>query len=179
MENTGNKVIRVAITGPESTGKSALAEYLARYFQTRFVPEYARGYIANMRRAYGYKDLNYIAHQQLVSERYFERRATGFVFCDTDLTVIKIWSEHRYGKCSSWVLKRLGEIRYDLYLLCDVDLPWEADPQREHPEMREHFMNLYRKELEERGVNFRVISGLGEERFENAVKACEDFMLPQ
>ena len=62
------------------------------------------------------------------------------VFCDTDLLVIKIWSEHSFGYCPDWILRRIEQQQYDLVLLLNVDLPWEPDPLREHPHHRQYFL---------------------------------------
>ena len=71
------------------------------------------------------------------------------------------------------ILENLTNQTYDLYLLCQIDTPWEDDPQREHPHLREHLFSLYYNEMQERGWNFRVVSGLGEVRLENAIKFVE------
>lgn len=173
LQKTDPYIVRFAITGPESTGKSALAEYLAKHFDTVFVPEFARKYLQMIDREYDYDDLEYIAKKQMLTENYLQKKAHGFLFCDTDLTVIKIWSEHRYQKCSDWVNYYQPRIKYELYLLCDIDLPWEADPLREHPNMRQHFFDLYHQNLIDRQVKFAVISGSGQERYDNALIAIE------
>jgi NadR type nicotinamide-nucleotide adenylyltransferase len=172
-KNAHGKIIRIAITGPESTGKSLLAAELSSYYHTFFAPEYARNYIASLDREYNFRDLCYIAKRQIASENIWERRSTGYLFCDTELTVIKIWAEHRYHKCPKWVLKNISEIKYDLYLLCDIDLPWVYDPQREHPKLREYFFNKYRDELVSRNLPFVVISGTGKQRTQNAIDAID------
>jgi len=164
---------KIAITGPESTGKSWLASGLAAHYQTVFVPEFARGYIDRLQRSYEYEDLLQIAKGQLSAEAEKEKVANGLLFCDTELIVIKIWSLHKYGKCHPFILEQINKQRYDLFLLCDVDLPWQYDEQREHPHLREYFFNWYRKELEDYGFNYLVVSGLGEDRLGSAVEAVE------
>lgn len=172
-------VRKIAITGPESTGKSMLASQLADHYQTRWVPEFARSYLDSLGMPYQEKDLVTIARGQVEAEK---RAAVSladssgcdhFLFCDTELLVIKIWSEVKYGRCDPWILNRLEEQRMDLYLLCYTDIPWEYDPQREHPEMREQLFNLYYNELNERNLNFRVVSGLGDDRLLNAIKLID------
>lgn len=167
-------MIRIAITGPESTGKSRLAEQLADHFQTMFVPEFAREYIGNLHRPYVYEDILEIAKGQLKNENKICENADKMVFCDTDLIVTKIWSEHAFKKCDPWIIQNIETHPYDLYLLMNIDLPWEYDPQREHPDMRDYFFNLYEHELFSRNLPFKIISGTGEPRLTNAIKIVKD-----
>jgi len=166
-------VLKIAITGPESTGKSQLAEELAAHYRTVFVPEFARGYIDRLNRPYNYQDILGIAKGQIREEEEMAGQAKGLLFCDTELIVTKIWSEVKYGMCDSWILEKIEENKNDLFLLCNIDLPWEEDPQREHPHMREKLFGLYFDELTERGFSFRVVSGTGKERLMNAIGFVE------
>jgi NadR type nicotinamide-nucleotide adenylyltransferase len=164
---------RIAITGPESTGKSLLASKLAGHYHTAFVPEFARDYINNLQRPYNQEDILEIARGQVRTENEAAKKAKGFLFCDTELIVTKIWSEVKYGNCDPWILDSIEKQKYDLYLLCYIDIPWEDDPQREHPHMREKLFQLYFDELTERNLPFAVVSGLGEKRLAGAVKEIE------
>ena len=164
---------KIAITGPESTGKSWLTDHLASHYQAPFVPEYARGYIDRLGRPYEQQDLLQIAKGQVAAEKEMELQGPGMLFLDTELIVIKIWSLHKYGVCDPFILKAIEKQNYDLYLLCDVDLPWEHDKQREHPHLRPFFLNWYRKELEYYGFPFEMVSGLGDERLQGALEAVE------
>ena len=166
---------RVAITGPESTGKSKLARGLALHYNTAIVPEFARQYIDNLDRPYNQDDILLIAQNQLISEEKILQKADTYLFCDTELIVTKIWSLHKYNSCHPWILEQIEKHVYDLYLLCDIDLPWEYDEQREHPHMREYFFNWYKKELEDYGFPYRVVSGQKEERLKNAIQLTDQF----
>jgi NadR type nicotinamide-nucleotide adenylyltransferase len=168
-----NKVSRIAITGPESTGKSRLSEELAAHYKTVFVPEFAREYINGLDREYNQDDILRIAKEQIRTEQEMAEKADKLLFCDTELIVTKIWSEVKYGTCNPWILQKIEENNYDLFLLCNIDLPWEQDPQREHPHMREKLFRLYFEELTERGFPFKVVSGTGKERLLNAVGLIE------
>ena len=167
--------LKIAITGPESTGKSILAEQLAEHYHTLWVPEYAREYINNLDHPYNQEDILEIARGQIRSETSIFRQTKELLICDTELMVTKIWSEVKYGKCDPWILNMLENHKYDLYLLCDIDLPWEEDPQREHPHEREYLFNLYKKELTGRALPFFVISGVGKKRLDNAIRVIETF----
>ena len=165
------KLIRIAVTGPESTGKSMLTQQLAESFGTVWVPEFAREYIDNLGRPYIEEDILEIAKGQLDREETQAALAKGLLFCDTELTVTRIWSEVKYGRCHPWILEKIREHAYDLLLLCYIDIPWESDPQREHPHLREHLFSLYQKELAGRDGPFEVVTGLGPERLQNAIRA--------
>ena len=169
-------MLRVSLTGPESTGKSALAARLAAHYGTSFAPEFAREYLAASGPRYTPADLEEIARGQLAAEAEAEARAHRVVFCDTDLLVIKIWAEHAFGTCPSWILQRIDQQRYDLLLLMCVDLPWQPDPLREHPHLRQHFYNLYHRELRERMSNFAEISGDEDRRFAQACFLVDDLL---
>lgn len=166
---------KIAIIGPESTGKSTLSEQLANHYKTRWVPEYAREYINQLERPYEEADLLKIAEGQLQSEHMEEKAADDLLFCDTDLYVIKVWSEHKFHTCNPWILQQIAIRKYDLYLLTDIDLPWQNDPQREHPEprMREYFYKIYLDIVIHSGVPFTNIRGNYTTRWHKAVAAIE------
>ena len=161
---------RIAVTGPESTGKSVLAKQLAEHYSAEMVPEFARSYLDQIRRPYSLHDLEIIAAGQVSSEDTAAAAGCSMMICDTELTVIKIWAEHCFGNCPVPVEQELMRRSYDLYLLCNIDLPWEYDPLREHPNLREYFFNLYLKELNSRGTNVKIIEGSGSLRLENAIR---------
>lgn len=164
---------RIAITGPESTGKSTLAQELAQYFNTLWVPEFAREYIGNLDQPYTLADLENIARGQIALQQQNEAAASELVIADTELLVLKIWSENAFGQCPAWILEELQQQQFDLYLLMNVDLPWKPDPQREHPHLRQYFFDLYKSELERLGFPYQIISGTDEERFRKALQVIE------
>jgi NadR type nicotinamide-nucleotide adenylyltransferase len=177
MEKTNySKIIRIAIVGPESTGKSTLAEQLARHYHTVFVPEYAREYLNEIKRPYEAKDIVIISERQLKLEDKLAPKANKILICDTNLLVTKIWAEHKYGKCPVWIELQYKQRHYDFYLLCNIDIPWHADPQREHPHLREELFTVYKTELDKQPVPYSVISGLGETRLKNAIEIIDDLI---
>jgi NadR type nicotinamide-nucleotide adenylyltransferase len=165
---------RIAITGPESTGKSTLAARLADHYHTIWIPEFARSYIDGLRRDYTYEDVEIITLEQMKQEDEQIAKAHDLIFVDTELLVIKIWMEHAFKKIPAWLEEEIAKRTYDLYLLCNIDIPWEYDPQREHPDLRKHFFDLYKKELIRRNFNYTIVSGDEEKRFEIARKAIEN-----
>ena len=135
-------ILKIAIVGPESTGKSSLAEQLAVHYNTLWVPEYARAYLDKLSHPYTESDLLDIARGQLAMESSLSKKASRYLFCDTNLHVIKIWSEYKYKRCHTEILRNLHNDNYALHLLTNIDLPWEYDPQREHPHLRDFFFRL-------------------------------------
>ena len=166
---------RILILGPESTGKSTLAEKLAQHFAEPWVPEVAREYLEKLDRSYTYEDLLQIGKQQMNLEDELALTATRFLFCDTDLRIIQVWSQHRFGKVDPWVLEEIARRTYDLILLCAPDLPWQEDPLREHPEleMRQHFFEVYQQLSEASGFPWALISGEKAERLSTAIEAVD------
>ncbi len=160
---------RIAITGPESTGKTQLAEDLASYFRANRVPEFAREYFEGKQGDYTIEDILAIAKGQLAEEEKLAANTTGILFCDTDITVTKIWSQVVFDNCPDWISEMFVQHRYDLYLLCYPDLEWEDDPLRENPTDRLSLFELYQEELEKAGFNYAVVKGRGEQRLENAI----------
>lgn len=170
-----NKNIKIAVTGPESTGKTTLTEYLAEHFGGVAVPEFARAYLENLGRAYNYDDILHIAQQQMLSEDQTAME-NEIVFCDTELLVTKIWCDDKFGRCHLWITEELQKRNYDLVLLCNTDMPWEADPQREDPDRREYLMDLYRKQVVNYYNNVVEISGDGDERLNLACSIVSEFL---
>lgn len=176
-ETTGY-IKKVVIIGPECTGKTTLARALAKHYNTTWVPEYARQYIDSLDRPYREEDLLTIANGQIIGENSKVRTANKLLICDTNLLVIKIWQEYKYGKCYQEILDQVALSRYDLYLLTYIDVPWENDPQRENPGLRRFFFDLFKRELETRDLKFiEVRGGLGQ-RSQTAIKAIDKLFDP-
>lgn len=166
---------KIVIIGPESTGKSTLSSALASHYGTRMVPEFARAYLDNLDRDYEEADLLSIAKGQIAAEELASRHVKNHLICDTDLNVIKVWSEHKYQRCSTAILQTIAVRKYDLYLLTDIDFPWQEDRLREHPEpeMRHYFFQVYLDLVQQSGVPFAVISGNKEQRLQQAIAVIE------
>lgn len=170
-------MIKIALTGPESTGKTELCIRLAEYFQAAYEPELAREYVEKLGYTYTFEDVCTIARLQTEQE---QRYAAGVenkpVFFDTDLIITKVWLEYKYGQVPAFVNEQLSAHLIDLYLLCEPDLPWVSDPVREHGDDREFFFDWYEREINSLGTPYVKINGTGEKRFLNALKAVEDFL---
>ena len=167
--------IKIAVVGPESSGKSTLCNELAAYFNCPLVPEMARGYLQTNGAEYNAEIVEHIARLQIEAE--FEATANNpnaeMLICDTNLLVIKVWMEHAFGYCPEWIKESLEQYDYSLTMLTDIDIPWERDMLREHPDKRQYFMNKYKDELLDFQVGYHLISGNSEERLKNAVDAVK------
>ena len=166
------KVKKIVILGGESTGKSTLCAQLALHYHTTWVKEYARTYLESLNRAYIETDLLVIAKGQLDAERKNMELANHFIFCDTDLNVLKVWSEYKYGRCDTDILKQIVHQKCDAYILTAPDFPWEDDPLREHPEpaLREHFFQVYLEIIQQTKLPYCIVKGSESKRLKNAIK---------
>jgi NadR type nicotinamide-nucleotide adenylyltransferase len=167
---------KIAIIGPESTGKSTLSQALADYFNEPFVPEYGRKYLEENGKNYNHSDLLEISKGMLLWEDKMSGIAKTMLFCDTDLIMMKVWYEVKYGECHPWVLNQLKFSPYDYYLLCTPDLVWESDPLRENPNIREGLFERYKKELEAYGLKYTIISGT-KDRLAKAIGVIKNNLL--
>src|SRR5690606_17197743 len=172
-----NKVIKIAIVGRESTGKSSLTKQLADEFDTLLVPEFARECCQDLQRNYTLEDEINIFHGQIdLEKKIVELAQKNLIFCDTMVLTVKIWCDHLFGFTPKEVLKGIAEQSYDLYLLMDIDLPWQEDELRDFPTLREHFMQVWHQELKALSANYKVISGIGDHRFLTAKSVVGDFL---
>jgi NadR type nicotinamide-nucleotide adenylyltransferase len=173
-----SEIKKIVVIGPESTGKSTLSETLAATLQTIWVPEYARNYLETLGRDYNENDLLEIARGQIAAEEQLLTTAGKYLVCDTDLYVIKVWSEAKYGKCHPWILEQIAARKYDLYLLTYIDIVWEDDPLREHsdPAERKYFYNIYRDIVTQSGVPWADIRGDEKMRIDLATNAVHKLL---
>jgi NadR type nicotinamide-nucleotide adenylyltransferase len=176
IENSRSNIIKIAVVGPESTGKSTMSAYLASHYHTIWIPEYARGYCEKLTEAPTWQDEINMFHGQLALEAELLPKANKLLICDTTFITVKIWSDQIFGKSPQEVVDELPKHPYDLYLLLDIDLPWQDDPLRDFPHMREHFMNVWHKELQALNARYVLISGTREDRYISAVEAIDAFI---
>ncbi len=167
---------KIAVVGPESTGKSTLSRQLASHYHTYWVEEFARYYLDCLPRTYQEEDLVAIARGQLSWELVGNSMASRLTICDTNLLVVYIWSMYKYGKVDDWIIEHMKLDSYHLHLLTYIDTTWQEDPQREHPDpkVREELFSLYHKILLKSKVPFHIIRGEEEERFFSAVRAINN-----
>ena len=151
---------RVGIIGPESTGKSSLALYLANRYKGTYVPEYARTYVEQK----GSQDVSYdelcgIARHQIEELRTYLQSDSEVAFFDTELIVTKVWFEYAFGKVPEWLEEAIKAYPMDVYLLTYPDLPWIPDPARYNGDeaMRLELFNRYEAEIQALGIPYYII----------------------
>ncbi len=176
---------KIVIIGPESTGKSTLCEQLANHYQTIWCREYAREHLLKHGTNYTYDDLLTIARGQIDREDSAVAAAldvskdtdgSPLLFIDTNMYVMKVWCEFVFGQCHDWIIEQIVNRKYDLYLLCNTDLPWVKDELREYPDLetRERLYHIYKDIMINQNTRWANISGDYEERFEKAKEAVEN-----
>lgn len=130
---------KIVIIGPESTGKSSLCAALSQHYHSIWCPEFAREYLLTNGRDYSQDDLLTIAKGQIRLEEEHASKMAAFssskyLFIDTDMYVMKVWSEFVFGQCHKFILDQIVTRKYDAYLLCKPDIPWVQDELREYPD---------------------------------------------
>jgi NadR type nicotinamide-nucleotide adenylyltransferase len=170
-----SRLRRVCLTGPECTGKTSLAQHLAEALHTEWVPEASRLYAERKGRPLTPEDVGHIAREHIAladaaADRARERGATVLVL-DTDLLSTVVYARHYYGAAPRWVERAERDRRADLYLLCDVDVPWVADGVRDRPDAREEMFALFERALARRHARSVRVSGGWEARWAMALDA--------
>ncbi|NMM46822.1 AAA family ATPase [Marinigracilibium pacificum] len=161
--------LRIAVTGPESSGKTTLSKKLADHFKGIWIPEYAREYLTNIDRQYTEHDLPEIAKGQWWLWENIKNNKTDLFIADTDLLVIKIWSEYKYGYTHPFIKYLLKKQNFDGYILTKADIPWEEDELRENPLDRDKLFNMYLNELKNQATPYIVVEGQEPERSQIAI----------
>ena len=159
-------LLKIIVTGPESSGKTTLCNALSKHFNLPFSKEYAREYLNTLKRDYNPDDLLKIAKGQLQTEN-------GLQLLDTDLITLKIWSEYKYGSCDKWISTQIEKQKSEerFYILCSPDIPWQADNQRKNPNDRRKIFEIYKKELEDLKHKYFILEG--ENRLEKIIQKID------
>ena len=167
---------RIAITGPESTGKTTLTLQLAELYDTVYVPEYARQYLDTNGVKYDYEDVLKMARGQIELEQQTLSKAKEILFADTDMIVYKIWLQFYEWEVPQWITDHIKRNQFDLYLLADIDIPWVPDGQRSNPADRELLFYRFQEEFDAMDANYGIVSGMGALRIDNAISTIEEYL---
>jgi hypothetical protein len=189
------RIIKIVLIGPESSGKSTLCEKLAAHYNTIWVEEYAREFLLKNGNAYTQQDLLTIAKGQIENEEKAIRQLTTnhshqrntkqstpnpkpqttnnkLLLIDTDMYVMKVWSEFVFNYCDHFILNHIVNRKYDFYLLCEPDIPWQKDALREYPDLatREKLYHHYKDILINQQCKWMNINGDYEARLQNSIE---------
>ena len=169
----------VCATGPESTGKTTLSQALARRFGVPWLAEYAREHLTAPAVAatdYDRDTVASIAREQWRRECDLLQRTDSPAVLDTDLAVLFVWWQEKYGAVPQWIDRAWAGQAPRLYLLCRPDLGWRPDPLRESPHDLDRLFEIYRKLLTERGLRYVEIHGTGDARTAVGIRAAEPIL---
>ena len=179
LQQTGTtEIIKIALFGPESTGKTTLAKQLAEYYKTEWVPEFAREYLQEKwninQDICSIDDMLPIAYGQTKLENEHLLNANKYLFCDTNLMVTKVFSEIYYDYCDPLLNQAAREHEYDLFFLTDIDVPWEKDDLRDKAEGRESVFGVFKQSLIDNQKPFITLSGAENSRLNKAISIIDD-----
>ncbi len=180
LKQQHTEIIKIAMYGPESTGKTTLASQLAEDFNTIWIPEFARDYLQekwnSKQEICKQEDLIPIAIGQTNLENEALNKAAKILFCDTNLLVTKVFSDIYYNNCDGALERAAKKHKYDLILLTDVDVPWQADDLRDKPNDRENTIAIFEKALIDYEKPYIKLSGNQEDRLEKATQIINDLL---
>lgn len=179
LKQQSSDKIKIALYGPESTGKTTLAKQLAQKFDATWIPEFAREYLQNKwdssQKICEPEDLLPIAIGQMKLENEALKSAEKYLFVDTNLMCTKVFSEIYYGFCDPVLNKFAIKHKYDLFLLTDIDVPFEKDDLRDKPNEREMLLEKFEKALIDNQKPYILLTGNQEERLEKATFIIEEY----
>ncbi len=164
---------KIVFTGPESSGKTTLAEILSMQFHLPYVKEVAREYITSLNRPYNYEDVLNISLLQMAEEEKIKSVQPPFLICDTDLSTIMIWCNDKFHKCESWIVSAFQDRQPDIYFLCSPDFPWQEDVLREDAHRRHELLEAYRSLFNYYKIDVVELSGTVENRMKRILKALD------
>jgi NadR type nicotinamide-nucleotide adenylyltransferase len=175
--NTGDRLTRVVVIGSESTGKTLLAQQLAEHYGVPWIPEFARDYAEARTAPLTAADVDPIGRGQVAREDAALSNAHGLVILDTDLLSTMVYGDQYYSFVPEWTPSVAKQRLADLYLVCDIDFPWVADPVREGEHLRHQMHEAFISHLSKLGAMYRLIGGTGAARLQRAIESIDAWRL--
>ena len=181
LEQLNSGIIKVVINGPESTGKTTLTKQLAEYFNTEYVPEFARDYLQekwdSKKEVCSKEDLLVIVKEQVNLENKLSSKANKILFLDTNIITTINWSiTHFDGYCDPWIIKQTEFLKYHHYLITNIDIPWVKDDLRDSPNERDVMLSSLINQHHIRGLNYSIISGDRSKRLDEAIEIINNIL---
>ncbi len=170
----GDGLIRVVVTGSESTGKTVLARQLADHYGAELAPEFLRDFAMRLGRPLEFDDTQETARGQISLEDNHRAHARELLIQDTDLLSTVIYCNHYYGRSVEWITKTARDRRPDLYLLTEIDVPWIPDNMRDRENRRDEMQQLFRDEVAASGSPYAIIRGSWQSRFAAACDSIDE-----
>lgn len=174
----GSHSIKIVLYGPESTGKTTLSRLLAQKYKTQWVPEYMRQYLEDKwetsQKTITRDDLIPIAKGQIALENKAVKKANTYLFCDTNLLEIQVYSEYYYnGYCPTQIKQAADKNSYHHYFLTYIDVPWEEDKLRDRPNDRLKMFYIFEAMLRKKQIPYTILKGSVEERMKTAIQTIQ------
>ena len=181
LKQLNSDIIKVVINGPESTGKTTLTKQLAEYFNTEYVPEFARDYLQEKwdlkKEACSKEDLLVIVKEQVNLENKLSSKANKVLLLDTNIITTLNWSiTHFDGYCDPWIIKQAELLQYDHYLITNIDIPWVKDDLRDRPNEREDMLSSLINQHDIRDLKYSIISGDKDERKSQSIDIIKNLI---
>lgn len=165
----------IVITGPESSGKTSIWNWLKESNDGHFIPEIARQYLEENGLDYKRQDLKKIAFQQFQKQLEGLNSKSSMIISDTCLLTITIWEEEKYGSIDNFIQEWLHLQKVDYYILMYPDIPWVDDPQRESEGDRKRLFTIYEEKIKNLSVPYSVIKGGEMNRKEEVIRILKSF----
>ena len=181
LEQLNSDIIKVVINGPESTGKTTLTKQLAEYFNTEYVPEFARDYLQekwdSKKEVCSKEDLLVIVKEQVNLENKLSSKANKILFLDTNIITTINWSiTHFDGYCDPWIIKQTEFLKYHHYLITNIDIPWVKDDLRDRQNEREDMLSSLINQHDIRDLKYSIISGDKDERKSQSIDIIKNLI---
>jgi NadR type nicotinamide-nucleotide adenylyltransferase len=167
-------MIKVVLTGSESTGKTELAHALGERLDAPVAEEFVRRFAQGRDGRIEFSDHGAIARGQMALEDAAIAAASDVVILDTDLFSTVVYCEHYFGRCPEWIAETARSRAAHLYLLMQPDIPWIADGVRDRGEQRDEMHALFRARLQAFGVHVVEIAGDRTQRIDRALAAIRE-----